>query len=462
MRGLRRLGVVLLMGVSACGGESRTSHPGAPAVGARAAGGSPGAGGDGSPGAGASASGSGGMGGASAGASAALGGAAGALGGGTAGANAMAGGMTASAPGGSGAVAGQASAPVPIEQVPATLAEAYCTLAGRCEHGLSTDGFVMTGEDCVLLTKKRLELNGLELLAAAVSAGRIEYHPELMQACHDAIAAQECQGTTERDLPACEAAITGSAALGEPCKLSEECQGSLICETRASCPGTCAERYGEGMRCSVDAECADGLRCDPYSGACHRAVNVGEACEGDSDLPCLPGLFCAKGVEEALTMHRPAGTCAYISRGQPGGTPACDSLQGLLCGTKELQVPEHCVLESLVEDSATWACDDGLGDTCGLAIPEQCPDGQYCPVDSDALARGVFTATCTPLPLPGEPCAHRPLLGTLLPWCAPYARCDTGGTCKALGEVGAFCEDDDQCYTGYCASFQCARSHACP
>ncbi len=461
---LRRLGVALLMGVSSCGGESRPSHSGAPAGGARAAGGSAGTGGGGSPGAGAGAGGAGrgGSGGASAGAPDALGAAAGALGGGTAGAHAMAGGgMTANAAGGSGAVAGQASALVPIEQVSETLAEAYCTLRQRCEQGLSTNGFVMAGEDCVLLTKKRLELNGLERLAAAVSAGRIEYHPELMQACHDAITAEECRDTTVRDLPACEAAITGSAALGEPCNLSEECQGSLICDTHVSCPGTCRERYGEGVRCSVDADCADGFGCDFYSGACQKTVDVGEACEGGPDLQCLPGLFCAKEVEEALTMNRPAGTCAYISRGQPGGTPACDLLQGLLCGITEVQGPARCVLESLVEDTATWACDDGLGDTCGLALPEQCPDGQYCPVDYDALDRGVFKATCTPLPLPGEPCAYRPLLGTILPTCAPYARCDNR-TCKELGEVGAFCSDDEQCYTGYCARSQCARIHACP
>ena len=455
MRGLGGLGVVLLMGAPSCGGESRPSHSGAPVAGAPAAGGSPGTGGDGSPGTGGG--GSGGTGGASAGA---VGAAAGVLGGGTAGVNAMAGGgMGANVPGGSGASAGQANAMVPIEQVPEVLAEAYCTLRQRCEQGLSTNGFVMAGEDCVLLTKKRLELNGLELLAAAVSAGRIEYHPELMQACHDAITAQECQDTIQRDLPACEAAITGGAALGEPCKLSEECEGSLICDTHVSCPGTCAERYGEGVRCSVDADCADGFGCDFYSGACKKTVNVGEACEGASNLQCLPGMFCAKDVEEVLTMNRPAGTCADISRGQPART--CDPLRGLLCGANELQDPGRCVLESLAESSAAWACVDGLGDTCGLALPEQCPDGQYCPVDYDALDRGVLTATCTRLPLPGEPCASRPLLPTILPWCAPYARCDNR-ICRELGEVGASCSDDEQCYTGFCARSQCARIHACP
>jgi hypothetical protein len=370
------------------------------------------------------------------------------------------GGMTASTPGGSGAAAGESS--VPIEQVPQALAEAYCTIAQRCEQGLSINGFVMPGEDCVLLTKKRLELNGLELLATAVSAGRIAYHPELMQACQDAITGQECQDTTERDLPACEAAISGSAALGEPCQLSEECQGSLICDTRVACPGTCAARYSEGVRCSVDAECADGLGCDSYSGTCRKAVDVGETCEGEGNLTCLPGLFCAKKVADALALHRPPGTCAPISRGQPGGTPACDSMQGLLCGGKELQGPGPCVLESLEDDSATWTCDDGPGDTCGLALPEQCPLGQYCPVDYDALDRGVFTATCTPLPSPRQPCAYRPILETLLPSCAPYARCDSAGTCNELGEVGARCDDDEQCYTGYCSRFQCARDHACP
>lgn len=371
------------------------------------------------------------------------------------------GGMTMNAAGGDGGVAGQASAPVPLEQVPEVLAEAYCTLRQRCEGELSTNSFLMPGEDCVLLTKKRLELNGLEQLAAAVSAGRIEYHPERMQACHDAITAQECQDTANGDLPACEAAITGSAALGDSCTLSEECQGSLICDTHLGCPGTCAERYGEDVRCSVDADCADGFGCDFYSGACQKSVNVGEACEGNAHLQCLPGVFCAKEVEEVLRLNRPGGTCAAIARGQPAGN--CDPLRGLLCGAGELQDPEHCVLESLVEGSATWTCEDGLGDTCGLALPEQCPEGQYCPIDYDALDRGVLTASCTPLPSAGEPCVRRPLLVVLLPECAPYARC-ANMTCIELGEVGAFCSDDEQCYTGYCETGrgQCARMNACP
>lgn len=278
-----------------------------------------------------------------------------------------------------------------------------------------------------------------------------------MQACHDAIATQACQDTIQRDLPACEAAITGSAALGEPCKLSEECQGSLICDTRGLCPGTCRERYGEGVRCSVDADCADGLRCDFYSGACKNTVNVGEVCEGDTNLQCLPGMFCAKEVEDALTINRPPGTCAYITREQP----ACDPLQGRLCGANDLRDPAHCVLESLAEGSAAWACVDGLGDTCGLALPEQCPHGQYCPIDHNELDTGIFTATCTPLPSPGQPCAYRAVLPTILPSCAPYARCHNR-TCEELGELGAFCSDDEQCYTGFCDRSQCARIHACP
>jgi len=370
--------------------------------------------------------------------------------------------MSANTNGGGGAVA-EGTTPIPVEQVPARLAGAYCTLAGRCERGFSTSGFVMPGENCVELTRKRLELNGLELLAAAVNAGRVEYHPELMQGCLDAITALECKDSVQRDMPACEAALTGSAALGEPCRLNEECEGSLICDTRASCPGTCVERYTDGMRCSVDDECADGLRCDPYSAACHEAVGVGEACEGDTDRPCLPGLFCAKSVEQALTMHRPAGTCAYISHGLPGGSPTCSPLVGLLCGEEDFVGGGRCVLDSLVQNSATWECDRSWNpDTCGLAFPEQCLDGYYCPVDDDAIDSGMLRATCEPLPQPGARCADRPLLPTLLPSCAPYARCESGGTCIELGELGAHCDDDEQCYTGFCDRFECVRAHACP
>jgi hypothetical protein len=282
-----------------------------------------------------------------------------------------------------------------------------------------------------------------------------------MQACHDAITAQECEETSQRDIPACEAAITGSAALGEPCKLSEECEGSLICDTYPSCPGTCVERYGQGERCSVDAECADGLGCDFYSAVCQPYVNIGEACEGASNLQCVPGQFCAKEVEQVLTLGRPGGTCADISRAQPGAPPACDPLQARVCGGDRLQDRARCVLQSLEEETATWACEEGLGDTCGFALPEQCPDGQYCPIDAAALGGGMFTATCTRLPSPGEECAFRPLLPTILPTCAPYARC-RNRTCQELGEVGALCNDDEQCYTGFCDSFECARIHACP
>jgi hypothetical protein len=334
-------------------------------------------------------------------------------------------------------------------------------VAARCEGEFTITGLVMPGEDCVTLTKKRLELNGLELLAAAVSEGRIAYHPELMQACSDAITRPECKDTVERDLPECEAAITGSAALGEPCELSEECQGSLICDVRASCPGKCAERYAAGVRCGVDEECANGLRCEFYSGACQPAVDVGEPCEGTGNLPCLPGLFCAKQVTDALTMNRPAGICAYIAHGPRGGTPACDPLQGLLCSNEELGAPRHCVLESLADDSATWTCAP-MAEMCGLALPEQCPDGEFCPIASSDLDMGTLTAACTPLPGPREHCAYRPLLPTILPSCAPYARCDETGTCQELGDVGAFCSDDEQCSTAFCDRGQCARTHACP
>jgi hypothetical protein len=335
-------------------------------------------------------------------------------------------------------------------------------VAARCEEEFSVNGFVLPGEDCVMLTRKRLELNGLELLGGAVSEGRIEYHPELMQACADAITAPECEDMIERDLPECEAAITGSAALGEPCQLSEECAGSLICDIRASCPGKCAERYAAGVRCSVDAECANGLRCEFYSGVCQEPVGVGEPCEGTGNHPCLPGQFCAKPVTEALTMHRPAGTCTYISHGPPDGTPACDALQGLLCNVEEVGAAEHCVLESLSDDSATWTCKPAGDGTCGLALPEQCPAGEFCPIGIDVAETGVLTATCTALPGPGARCAARPLFPTILPDCAPYSRCDTSVTCQKLGEVGARCGDDEHCATGFCDRSQCARTHACP
>ena len=446
------MGAALLIGAAACGGESRTSH----ADSARANGGSS-VGGSRSSG-GAS---SGALGGAAAASgSAALEGGGAGLGGATAGGQSVAGAAAGDFAGG--AAAGQASTEVPLDSVSETLAQAYCTLEARCQQGYSTTGFVMPGEDCVMLTKQRLELNGLELLAGAVAAGRVEYHGELMQACSDAIKAPNCSDTIERELPECEAAITGTLALGEPCVLSEECKGSLLCDTRTACPGRCAERYAEGEACSVDDDCADGLMCEPYTGSCAKPVRAGEACEGEDDHPCLPGLYCAKTVTEALTMHRPAGTCMYISHGVRMGTPACDALQGLLCNTEDLNPVGPCVLETLVGDTTTWSCNGPAATGCTLALPDDCGAGQFCPLDAKAIETGVLTSTCKPLPKPGEPCARRPLLSTILPECAPYARCDTSSTCHELGKIGAHCDDNEQCLTGFCADFQCARAHACP
>lgn len=480
MRVFKHPGVVLLTGLMACGGEARRSHgergsaAGAPGgVGSGRAGSMSGAPALGT--AGASHDAGGGIGGGaragSAGSQATAGVGAGALGGGGgADTAAEAGGMTTSGhggadadggTGGTGAIAGHMATPIPLEQVSETLARAYCALDQRCAQGLETNGFVMPGEDCVLLTQQRLELNGLEKLAAAVSAGHVAYHPELMQACADAITAPECADTINRELPSCEAALTGKRALGEPCEFNEECAGSLLCETRYACPGECVERYSVGVRCTVDAECADGLGCDVYTGECQKAVGVGEACEGDINTVCLPGLFCEKEVSDALNLHRPPGTCAYISHGPRQGDPPCDVLQGILCSNEDLNPSNHCVLASLVDDEATWSCEQSSTE-CGLAFPEQCPDGQYCPVDLTAIDNGTFTKTCAPLPKAGEKCARRPLLPTLLPECAPYARCDSGGNCNELGAVGALCDDDEQCVTGFCDGFQCARSHACP
>ena len=84
------------------------------------------------------------------------------------------------------------------------------------------------------------------------------------------------------------------------------------------------------------------------------------------------------------------------------------------------------------------------------------------PIDDNAIGHQTFAATCQSLPAPGERCNYQPILVSISPSCAPYARCDTGSMCRPLGEVDAFCDDDEQCYTGFCDRSRCARAHACP
>jgi hypothetical protein len=90
--------------------------------------------------------------------------------------------------------------------------------------------------------------------------------------------------------------------------------------------------------------------------------------------------------------------------------------------------------------------------TCSLAVPDVCPEGQYCKLLPDTIAGG----TCTVLPADGQPCAEA-IAG---PECAPITRCENG-TCRSLKASGASCQSDDSCYSDECVAGSCVIETPC-
>jgi hypothetical protein len=338
---------------------------------------------------------------------------------------------------------------ITLDALPDAYAKAYCSVLERCFGAFY--GLITAYEDCEKITAERLRQSGLDALSAAVAGGSVEYHADKVQGCIDSMQSKACADLTERASDACEAAITGTRALGESCELDEECEGSLICDVKDACPGSCVERYTAGIPCGSDDQCADGLVCSQVTAHCVKPADEGEGCGGGVEAQCAAGLLC-KGEDKSKMQ---AGSCVTLDAVALGGEgDACDPATLALC-----QSGLSCVITAV--NPVTWACKKpgGAGATCGIGLPEACPVGQYCPVTTADLLAMTVEAKCTPLPSAGEACAPRPF--DSLQACAPYERCDTDGRCIGLRNLGQSCDTSDVCYTQRCVSGACEPVGAC-
>jgi hypothetical protein len=356
--------------------------------------------------------------------------------------------------GGAGMTGGEGGAPVTgvgLDELPDAYAAALCSVVERC-GGVAYD-LLTAYEDCKTLTAERLRQGGLDALAAAVDAGRVQYHPELVPACIDAIEARSCADLDQRGIDACEAAVHGTVPQGGTCELNEECEGSLICEIKDACPGTCVERYTAGIPCASDDECADGLVCSQVTSHCVKPAGDGEACGGGVEAQCDAGYLCA-GDDKSKKMP---GTCVSVDSVTLGAEgDSCDPTALALCKSGL-----SCVLTGLTGSTLSWQCQapGGKGAVCGLGLPEDCASGEYCPLTLVDVAAGSFASKCIALPASGERCANRPLGG--MPECVAYARCAGDGNCINLRNLGESCDADAVCYSGHCAGGACEPANAC-
>lgn len=259
----------------------------------------------------------------------------------------------------------------------------------------------------------------------------------------------------------CELAAlaTGTCDDGQPCTLSDQCQGG-------TCVGAPAPSYPQGP-CSIKG-------CDPAAGGyvvthlpagatCSDAnpCTLVDACDGAGACLAGPGLVCAGTACQAAACDPKTGGCAAIAL---DATP-CDD--GQLCTSGDTCASGAC-------KSGAWTC--------------QCQFAKDC-IDANPCTAGVCDAgTCSQLPLDSTVCddgtacttGDACVAGACLP--ASTTTCDDGNACSADACVAAtgactsaplselqcsdasLCTQTDICQQGACisgAAVVCAPSTAC-
>jgi hypothetical protein len=334
---------------------------------------------------------------------------------------------------------------VALDDAPAALADAYCSTLQRCLGPLAD--LFLGGDSCSGELARTFEDQGWNELSRAVEEGRVTYDGSKVPACLAALEARGCEDTNQRTIDECEAALSGTAKLGEACTVDEECEGAALCDRSASCPGECAPLHRAGEPCSADDMCVDGLACSDVTGLCARPAAAGDPCGGGVERDCQVGLFCV-GDD---TANGTPGECAAIGSVFAGADgDACDIQQGQLCGDGLACV---VVTDAATGDTAAnfhFECQPmaGPGDTCTVGLPDPCPSTHYC---TARFELGEFEGTCAPLPKAGEPCQDT-LLGDR---CASGAVCDPDGKCVARKRLGDPCQFAAMCYSGSCVGGAC-------
>jgi hypothetical protein len=119
---------------------------------------------------------------------------------------------------------------------------------------------------------------------------------------------------------------------------------------------------------------------------CAAPAAQGEPCAGGSAEQCASGLLCIGSSDDKQVAGK-CETAAQALTQREGETCSLDAgpwcAQGLAC-----------VVDSVTPASYTFHAIAVAGGTCGIAVPSECPTGQYCPLDFGDLVLGKLTANC--------------------------------------------------------------------
>jgi hypothetical protein len=335
---------------------------------------------------------------------------------------------------------GSSGGSVPIDDLPAKYAAAFCAALQNCV-GPAVFSLYLGGNDCVDVTTKRLENGTFALLKQKIAAGTIKYDGTKAQACFDTLGSLTCDGLLQRDQPECLAAMDGVVALGGDCDINEDCAGSAICQSSAgTCPAKCVALLTAGQACSADGDCVSGLQCSSETKLCVKPAALGENCEYGSP-PCSPGLLC---LGKDYPTPKTPGVCRSPADafGAAVGT-ACDPVAGTLCTAGASCVADHI---DLVAAKLVWTCvtigSYPAGGACKPGFPEACTTGNYCQKGTQ-----LIDGTCTALPDAKQPCGA----GFSSTPCQPGAVC-VSNVCENYAANGVSCTGNDMCYSGYCGT----------
>jgi len=317
---------------------------------------------------------------------------------------------------------------IPLEAAPAELAQAVCGKLSSC-FGTTAMSILYADEECAKSTEHLI----LNTLVAAVrrseDEGRLDYDGTALPACLEAYDDLDCEDVTVGFPDECKRSLSPLRDEGATCAHALECDEGLYCEF-ASCD--CTKPAKEGDDCLVNAQCEAGLTC--FLNTCQPYGDEGDACGGGVAPECITGLICVTADEKAMMPGRcfPAEDLFVSSAGQScnaASDPPTLCREGLAC-------PVIALLPTCVPIAAR-------NGACQLAIPDMCPENQYC-----------SSGACVDLPGPGEACAT----SLLSPSCAGYSRC-ISGTCRLLGDNGNTCVAPEECWSGICTSGICSPPH---
>lgn len=333
-----------------------------------------------------------------------------------------------------------------IEDVPANSASVICDTVFGC---LGPYGSLFGTEPaCLTLYEQGITNGDYQRWQAVIAAGTATYDAEAAQRCADATSATGCQLLQSGTAAECADVWTGTRALGATCSMDIECVGEAYCNG-ADCPGTpgvCTMRSPGGGSCNSNNECETGLACEGRTCVVPTG-HSGGACDSQDECPLDEQ--CVGATDTASGLCRDRASLMTAALGEPcqlQGEMVILCQAGGSCAVTGFELPMSAVFECLAPVAT--------GASCNAAVPEMCPENQYCEGANPFML--AFDGTCAPLPGAGADCATT-LFGER---CLAGLAC-VDGRCVQPQANGGACAGDGECYSGRCRGGACVAPELC-